>query len=149
MTNGNTPTIAFGCDHAGFPLKAEVLAQLAELGHEVLDLGTTSATESVDYPDFAHRVASEITAGRASLGVLVCGSGVGMSIAANRHAGIRAVVCSESYSATMARLHNDANVICFGARVVGPGVARQLVQALLGASFEGGRHARRVAKIEP
>lgn len=141
--------IAFGCDHAGFPLKAEVLDALARLGHETFDLGAANATESVDYPDFAHVVAARVAAGEVDLGVLVCGSGVGMSIAANRHRGVRAVVCSESYSATMSRLHNDANVLCFGARVVGPGVARQIVEAFVQTGFEGGRHGRRVAKIEP
>ena len=141
--------VAFGCDHAGFPLKAEVLEALAARGHDVIDLGATDATRSVDYPDFAHEVAGRVARGEAALGVLVCGSGVGMSIAANRHAGVRAVVCSEAYTATMARLHNDANVLCFGARVVGPGVARQLVDAFFSTEFEGGRHARRVAKIEP
>ncbi|GAB4201531.1 MAG: ribose 5-phosphate isomerase B [Sandaracinaceae bacterium] len=141
--------VALGCDHAGYPLKADVLDAVRAAGHEVVDLGTSSATESVDYPDFAHAVARAILAGDVSLGVLVCGSGVGMSIAANRHPGVRAVVCSEPYSARMARLHNDANVLCFGARVVGPGVARGLVEAFLAAEFEGGRHARRVAKIEP
>jgi ribose 5-phosphate isomerase B len=140
--------IAFGCDHAGFPLQAEVLDTLRAAGHEVIDLGARSATESVDYPDFAHAVAAQITAGEVALGILVCGSGVGMSMAANRHPGVRAVVCSEAYSARMARLHNDANVLCFGARVVGPGVARALVEAFVGTAFEGGRHARRVAKIE-
>jgi ribose 5-phosphate isomerase B len=94
-------------------------------------------------------VASRIAGGEAELGILVCGSGVGMSIAANRHRGVRAVVCSESYSAAMSRLHNDANVLCFGARVIGPGVARQLVEAFVQSPFEGGRHARRVEKIEP
>lgn len=141
--------IAFGCDHAGYPLRGEVLAALAAGGHEVLDLGARSATESVDYPDFAHAVAGALSRGEAELGILVCGSGVGMSIAANRHRGIRAVVCSEAYSARMSRLHNDANVLCFGARVVGPDVARSLVETFVGTSFEGGRHARRVAKIEP
>lgn len=130
-------------------MKAEVLDALRSLGHDVEDLGATDATTSVDYPDFAHVVATRIASGVADVGVLVCGSGVGMSIAANRHAGVRAVVCSEAYSAKMSRLHNDANVLCFGARVVGPGVARALLEAFCGTSFEGGRHARRVAKIEP
>jgi len=141
--------IAVGCDHAGFPLKAEVLEALRALGHEALDLGATDATTSVDYPDFAHQAAMRVTSGDVSLGILVCGSGIGMSIAANRHRGVRAVVCSEAYSARMSRLHNDANVLCFGARVVGPGVARALVEAFVSTEFEGGRHARRVAKIEP
>jgi ribose 5-phosphate isomerase B len=140
--------IALGCDHAGFLLKAEVLDAVRTAGHEPIDLGTTSATDSVDYPDFAHAVARLIVEGKAALGILVCGSGVGMSIAANRHPGVRAVVCSEPYSARMARMHNEANVLCFGARVVGPGVARELVETFLASAFEGGRHARRVAKIE-
>lgn len=141
--------IAFGCDHAGFPLKAEVLAALAAGGHEVVDLGAKDAVTSVDYPDFAHAVARRLASGEVELGVLVCGSGVGMSIAANRHRGVRAVVCSEAYTATMSRLHNDANVLCFGARVVGPGVARELLDAFVSTRFEGGRHEKRVAKIEP
>ena len=141
--------IAIGCDHAGFPLKAEVLDAVRVGGHEAVDLGAESASVSVDYPDFAHAVAALVARGEASLGILVCGSGVGMSISANRHPGVRAVVCSEAYSARMSRLHNDANVLCFGARVVGPGVARALVETFLTAEFEGGRHARRVAKIEP
>jgi ribose 5-phosphate isomerase B len=141
--------IVFGCDHAGFPLRGEVLGAIAHLGHEVLDVGAANAADSVDYPDFAHVVASRIAGGEAELGILVCGSGVGMSIAANRHRGVRAVVCSESYSAAMSRRHNDANVLCFGARVIGPGVARQLVEAFVQSPFEGGRHARRVEKIEP
>lgn len=141
--------VAFGCDHAGFPLKAEVLAALAARSIDVADFGAQSADNSVDYPDVAHVVAGHILSGEADLGVLVCGSGIGMSIAANRHAGVRAVVCSEPYSAKMARQHNDANVLCFGARVVGAGLARELIDAFLDARFEGGRHARRVARIEP
>lgn len=141
--------IAIGCDHAGFALKAEALDAVRACGHEALDLGAESASESVDYPDFAHSVSALVARGEAGMGILICGSGVGMSIAANRHPGVRAVVCSEAYSARMARLHNDANVLCFGARVIGPGVARSLVETFLGTEFEGGRHARRVAKIEP
>ena len=134
-------------DHAGWSLKQVLVIALRERGHEVEDVGT-DGEGSVDYPDFAHRAAERVAAGEGTLGVLVCGSGVGMSIAANRHPSVRAVVCTESYSATMARRHNDANVLCLGARVVGAGLAEQIVEAFLGASFEGGRHARRVAKIE-
>ncbi len=141
--------VAVGCDHAGFPLKADVIEALAALGHEAHDVGASDATTSVDYPDFAHLVARTVASGEAGLGILVCGSGIGMSIAANRHRGVRAVVCSEAYSARMSRLHNDANVLCFGARVVGPGVARSLVETFVSTAFEGGRHARRVLKIEP
>jgi ribose 5-phosphate isomerase B len=140
-------TVALANDHAGLPLKAELLARLDELGCQVVDLGTHDPS-SVDYPDYAHRAASALTEGRASLAVLLCGSGVGMSMAANRHPGVRAVVCSEPYSAAMSRRHNDANVLCLGARVVGPGLAREILDAFLGQSFEGGRHAGRVGKIE-
>lgn len=140
--------IVVASDHAGLPLKEEIVAALRETGrYEVEDLGTHDAT-SVDYPDYAHRVAELIAAKKHELGVLVCGSGVGMSIAANKHQGVRAVVCSEPYSAAMARRHNDANVLCMGARVVGPGLAREILEAFLAQEFEGGRHMRRVEKLE-
>ncbi|RLB47442.1 MAG: ribose 5-phosphate isomerase B [Deltaproteobacteria bacterium] len=139
--------IAVGSDHAGLNLKRAVVKALGERGHEVLDLGTDSA-ESVDYPDFAHAVAAKVVSGDAPLGVLICGSGIGMSLSANRHPGVRAVVCSDTFSARMARMHNDANVLCMGERVVGEGLALDILDAFLGASFEGGRHARRVGKIE-
>ncbi len=140
--------IVAAADHAGRPLKDALVVHLRERGHEVEDLGTHDDA-SVDYPDFAHRLAARAVADGDLLGLLVCGSGVGMSIAANRHPGIRAVVCSEPYSAQMARRHNDANVLCLGARVVGVGLAAEIVDGFLAAAFEGGRHARRVAKIEP
>jgi ribose 5-phosphate isomerase B len=114
----------------------------------VRDFGTTNS-DSCDYPDFAHALASAIEAGEVDSGMLVCGTGVGMSIAANRHAGVRAVVCSEPLSARMSRRHNDANVLCLGARVVGPDTALDILDAFLSAEFEGGRHAKRVAKITP
>lgn len=141
--------VAVGSDHAGFALKAELCGWLKDKGFVVTDHGTYAADHSVDYPDIAHTVAALVASGDSALGVLVCGSGVGMSIAANRHLGVRAVVCSESYSARLAREHNDANVLCLGARVVGPGVARDCVEAFFAARFEGGRHAGRVRKIEP
>ena len=140
--------LAIGADHAGFALKDELAAALRELGHDVEDLGTHDA-QSVDYPDFAHAVAERVTRGDGTLGLLCCGTGVGMAMAANRHRGVRAVVCSESYSARMARKHNDANVLCLGARVVAPGLAREILDAFLGSAFEGGRHGKRVGKIEP
>lgn len=149
-TMATPSSIVIAADHAGLPLKRELAQLLVEAGRSVNDLGTHEGT-SVDYPDFAHRVA-ELVAGPAPayrFGILVCGSGVGMSIAANRHAGVRAVVCSEPYSAAMARRHNDANVLCLGARVVGPGLGWDIVEAFLAVEFEGGRHARRVVKIEP
>lgn len=140
--------IAIGSDHAGFSLKEEVERYLLEQGHEVDDLGTHDE-QSTDYPDYAHPVAGAVAEGKAELGVLVCGTGIGMSMAANRHRGVRAAVCSEAYSAKMARLHNDANVLCVGARVVGGGLACDIVGAFLAAEFEGGRHHRRVGKIDP
>ena len=150
---GNEPdvmspaSIVVGNDHAGLPLKKEIVGALVELGWTVEDLGVNETT-SVDYPDYAHTVARSILSGKHRLGLLFCGSGIGISIAANRHPGIRAVVCSEPYSAAMARRHNDANVLCMGARVVGGGLAREILEAFLGQTFEGGRHAERVAKIE-
>ncbi len=143
-----TERIIAGSDHAGLELKRALVASLRARGVEVEDIGA-DGPESVDYPDFAHAVARAIASGAHSLGLLVCGSGVGMSISANRHAGVRAVVCSEPYSAAMARAHNDANVLCLGARVVGGGLAETILDAFLAASFEAGRHARRVDKIEP
>jgi ribose 5-phosphate isomerase B len=141
--------IAIGADHAGYALKAEVFGWLGAAGHEVVDLGTSSATAAVDYPDVAHALAKLVESAQVELGVLVCGSGVGMSIAVNRHSAVRAVVCSEPYSARLARQHNDANVLCLGARVIGSGTAKDIVDAFFGMSFEGGRHAARVAKINP
>ncbi len=140
--------IFVGADHAGLALKQALVEALAGRELTVEDLGTHD-TQSCDYPDFAHDVARRVAAGEGDLGLLVCGSGVGMSIAANRHEGVRAVVCSEPYSAGMARRHNDANVLCLGSRVVGGGLAEQILDAFLSAEFEGGRHAKRVAKIDP
>lgn len=139
-------TIVFASDHAGFALKTQLLAYAKGLGHECHDVGTHSEA-SCDYPDFAHAGASKVLA-EGCLGIFVCGSGIGISIAANRHPGLRAVVCSEPFSAEMARRHNDANVLCMGSRVVGPGLAERLVDAFLGNAFEGGRHQGRVQKIE-
>lgn len=140
--------IVVGSDHAGSSLKRALVERLGARGWTVEDVGTHDE-RSCDYPDFAHALARRVTAGTAALGLLVCGSGVGMSIAANRHAGVRAVVCSEPYSAAMARRHNDANVLCLGSRVVGLGLAEQILDAFLEGAFEGGRHALRVGKIEP
>lgn len=139
--------VVVGADHAGLALKRDLVAALGEWGVTVEDLGTHD-DKSVDYPDFAHVVATRVAKDRSELGLLVCGSGIGMSIAANRHSGARAVVCSEGYSAKMARAHNDANILCLGARVVGAGLARDILRAFLDGTFEGGRHAGRVAKIE-
>ncbi len=141
------PKVFLGADHAGFELKALLLNELSTLGYETEDLGTRDM-QSTDYPDYAHRVAQAVLDHPGSLGVLVCGSGVGMSIAANRHKGIRAVVASDAYTVEMARRHNEANVLCLGSRVVGAGVAVYLLKTFLSGSFEGGRHSARVAKIE-
>ena len=140
--------VALAADHAGLPLKIEVRKILDDLGIFYEDYGTQD-DKSVDYPDFAHRVAEAVSSGEVGLGILVCGTGVGMSIAANRHRGVRAVVCSEVFSARAAREHNDANVLCFGARVIGAGTARDLIEAFLTTKFSGGRHVQRVEKIEP
>ncbi|MDH5493017.1 MAG: ribose 5-phosphate isomerase B, partial [Myxococcales bacterium] len=117
-------------------------------GREVTDLGTMDAA-SVDYPDYAHRLARAIASASHERGILICGTGIGMSMAANRHAGVRAALCGDVFSARMTRLHNDANVLCLGARVVGVGLALEILQTFVRTEFEGGRHARRTAKIEP
>jgi ribose 5-phosphate isomerase B len=140
-------TLIAGSDHAGLELKRELSGVAAELDYEVVDIGTHNS-ESTDYPDYAHQVASAVGRGE-GLGLLVCGTGIGMSMAANRHPGVRAAVCSDVFSASMTRQHNDANVLCIGARVVGTGLAAEILKAFLSASFEGGRHERRVNKIEP
>ncbi|MCC6160347.1 MAG: ribose 5-phosphate isomerase B [Deltaproteobacteria bacterium] len=139
--------VAIGFDHAGVDLRAVVIERIRAAGHEIVDFGTDSQA-SVDYPDHAHLVARAVEDGEAALGVLVCGTGLGMSYAANRHPGVRAAVCTDSYLAKMARLHNDANVLCLGARVIGAGVAADILDAFFTTGFEGGRHARRVEKIE-
>jgi ribose 5-phosphate isomerase B len=135
-----------GSDHAGLSLKKELVGLAAELGYEVRDLGTHTS-DSTDYPDYAHQVAAAVAAGE-GVGLLVCGTGIGMSITANRHPGVRAALCGDILSASMSRQHNDANVLCVGARVVGAGLAAEILKAFLGADFEGGRHARRVNKID-
>jgi ribose 5-phosphate isomerase B len=140
--------IVLASDHAGVALKAEIVRLLEARGEEHRDLGPFDDA-SVDYPVFAHRLAAEITADHAARGVLICGTGIGMAMAANRHAGVRAALCHDAYTAEMARRHNDANVLCLGGRVVGAGVALQIVEVFLGTEFEGGRHQRRVSLIEP
>jgi ribose 5-phosphate isomerase B len=139
--------VAVGCDHAGFPLKGEVLGAIRAAGHEPLDLGTHS-TEPVDYPDVAHRVGLSVAQGESVRGILLCGSGVGVCVAANKLPGIRAGVCHDTYSARQGVEHDDLNVLALGARVIGPAVAVDLVQTFLAARFSGEeRHQRRVAKI--
>ena len=134
-------------DHAGLDLKNYTVEMLIGKGHEVIDLGPYTA-DRVDYPDFAVKVSEAVLADNVSNGILICGSGIGMSMTANRFAGIRAALCHDAYTATMARAHNNANVLCFGERVVGRGVAESIVDAWIAGSFEGGRHAGRVGKIE-
>ncbi|MBR5880357.1 MAG: ribose 5-phosphate isomerase B [Clostridia bacterium] len=138
--------IVIGCDHAGFALKEQIKQYLAANEVEVLDVGCYSP-ESCSYPDIAHELCTKIQSGAYSTGILICGTGIGMSMCANKHAGIRAACCSDVFSARMTRMHNDANVLCFGARVIGYGVACDLVDAFLNQSFEGARHAPRVAAI--
>ena len=138
--------VAIGCDHGGIDLKEAVIATLKSLNIEYEDMGTYDRN-SCDYPDFAQKVGEAVASGRFQQGILICGTGIGMSIAANKIPGIRAALCNEVFSAKMARAHNDANILCMGARVVGPGVAQEIVTAYFTGSFEGGRHARRVEKI--
>jgi ribose 5-phosphate isomerase B len=134
-------------DHAGVAIKPQIIKMLEEKGNEVIDLGPFS-DDRVDYPDFAHKLCLEVLANEGTQGVLICGSGIGMSLAANKHKGIRAALCHDAYTAAMARAHNDANVLCFGERIVGLGVASSIIDAWCAGSFEGGRHAQRVEKIE-
>jgi len=139
--------IAIASDHAGVGLKTDIRRLLQSLDIEVEDLGPQDA-KSVDYPDYAHLLARAVSDGRIERGILICGSGIGMSMTANRHPGVRAALCHDAYTAEMARRHNDANVLCIGERTTGPGVAEQIVRVFIDTDFEGGRHQRRVAKIE-
>ena len=139
--------ILLAADHAGYPLKEELETHLSDLGYEPIDLGTDSV-DSVDYPDYAHLMAEAIRGGRASRGVLVCGAGIGMSIAANRHAGLRAANCLTEEMAELAREHNDVNILCLGSRLLEPADAKKIVWKFLETPFSGGRHQRRVEKIE-
>jgi len=138
--------IAFGADHAGFALKETLKAHAAARGHEVLDLGTRS-TDSVDYPDFGRAVGEAVSGGRADRGVAVCGTGIGIAIAANKVAGIRAGVPNDLFATRLMREHNDANVIAFGARLVAPPLAEAMLDLFLETPFAGGRHERRVKKL--
>jgi ribose 5-phosphate isomerase B len=139
--------IAAGADHAGFELKDALVGRLRGEGHEVVDVGTDS-TDSVDYPRFAHEVARGVAAGEVDRGLLICGSGVGMCMTANRHAGVRAADCLREDVAELSRRHNDANVLCLGARLVDVEEAWRITKVWLSAPFEGGRHQRRVDLIE-
>ena len=138
--------IAIAADHGGFELKDSMVEYIKSLGNEVMDLGTNSA-DSVDYPDYAKKVWEEIQQGNSDLGILICGTGIGMSLAANKFEGIRAACVSDVYSAKMSRNHNNANVLCIGARVIGDEVAKLIIKTFLENEFEAGRHQRRVDKI--
>ena len=142
----NKKIISVGCDHAAYNLKLKVIDHLKEKGWEVLDVGTNSC-ESCDYPLFAQAVCQNIQNGVTELGILICGTGIGMSMAANKHRGIRAAACSDTFSARLTRMHNNANVLCFGERVVGMGLALDLVDNFIEAEFEGGKHQKRVDMI--
>lgn len=139
----NKKTIVIGSDHAGFILKGKVAEHLTALGYTVLDVGTNSA-ESCNYVAFADVVCNTVTSGKADLGILVCGTGIGMSMAANKHAGIRAAACENTFSARMTRMHNDANVLCMGERVIGYGLACDMAELFVTTEFLGGRHQVRV-----
>ena len=138
--------IALGCDHGGYALMQSVKKHLDELGLEYKDFGTYS-TDSCDYPVYAKAAAGAVASGECERGILICGTGIGISIAANKMKGIRCCVCSDTFSAKYTRLHNDANVLSMGGRVVGPGLACEMVDIFLETEFEGGRHARRVEKL--
>ena len=138
--------IVIGCDHAGFGLKQKILEHLTSRGFDVLDVGTHTS-EACNYVEYAQAVCNAITSGNADLGILICGTGIGMSMAANKHAGIRAAACENTFSARMTRLHNDANVLCMGERVLGYGLACDLVDLFVDTEFLGGRHAVRVQAL--
>jgi ribose 5-phosphate isomerase B len=139
--------IAVGCDHGGYELKLPILAYLSEEGYQIVDVGCDSV-DSVNYPVYADKLCREITEGRADMGILICGTGIGMSMAANKHKGIRAAACENTYSARMTRAHNDANVLCLGARVIGAGLAVDMVELFLNTDFLGGRHEIRVDMLK-
>ncbi len=142
----NSNRIAIGSDHRGFLLKKAIIPLLAELGHDSHDMGCYNG-DPIDYPDVAEKVAIAVANGEADYGVLICGTGTGMSISANKVPGVRAALCTDPMSAQMARRHNDANVLCLGGEMIGEWLAKEITAAYLSAEFEGGRHARRVEKI--
>jgi ribose 5-phosphate isomerase B len=144
----NTITIAIGCDHAGFTMKSELLEVLREKGFQILDFGT-HGTDSVDYPDFVHPVAKAILNGNAYMGIIMCGSGNGVAITANKYKGIRAALCWNEEIASLARLHNDANILALPVRFINLAQLHSIVDQFLNTPFEGGRHAGRVCKIDP
>ena len=142
----NMNKIIIGCDHGGLELKNEIIKHLNDRNIETVDIGTYTS-ESCNYPDYAKALCKRIQSGEFERGILVCGTGIGMSIAANKHKGIRAACCSDTFSARMTRMHNDANVLCLGGRVVGPGLACDMVDLFVDTDFQGGRHTQRVAML--
>lgn len=140
--------IAIACDHGGIELANHLLQKLVGDGYEVVNLGVDSS-DAVEYPEKAHALANAVLSGQADRGVLICGTGIGVSIAANRHSGIRAALCTDPVCARLSREHNNANVLCLGGRIVGPVLAESILSTFLETSFEGGRHERRLKKIEP
>lgn len=140
--------IVIANDHGGLELKISIAAFLTQRGVEVVDLGTNDS-QSVDYTDYAHTLADDVLSHDNTLGILICGTGIGMSLAANRHSGIRAALCTDTYMARMAREHNDANVLCMGGRVTGPGLAEHIVDTFLSGQFKGGRHLKRINQLDP
>ncbi len=137
--------IIIASDHAGCDLKKLLLEELKTF--EVLDLGPSDSSSSVDYPDYAKKLCNEILSTKEAKGILICGTGIGMSITANRFSGIRAALCSDTYSAKMSRMHNDANVLCLGSRVIGVGLALEILKTWLNTAYEGGRHQKRIDKM--
>lgn len=140
--------VGVGCDHGGFVLKEKVVDTLKELGAEIIDFGTNSDSQSVDYPEFAEKVAKKVSSGELDLGVLLCGTGIGMSIAANKVKGVRAAVLSDEFSAQATKEHNNTNVLCLGGRVVSPEKAANLVKIWYSSTFLGGRHQKRIDMIK-
>ncbi len=138
--------IGIGCDHAGLELKLEILSLLKEMGVGCIDYGTTGS-ESVDYPDFGERVSEAVSSGKIERGILICGTGIGMSIVANKFPGVRASLCNDLFGARMSRLHNDANILVMGGRIVGKDVAKEIVRVWFSTAFEAGRHTKRLNKI--
>lgn len=138
--------IAIGADHAGYELKGIITKFIEEIGYEVTDMGTGTSC-SVDYPDYAEAVAKAISEGIYERGILICGTGIGMSIVANKFKNVRAALCNDLFTAKMSRLHNDANILCMGARVIGTGLAKEIVKTWLTTNFEGDRHLKRLEKL--
>jgi ribose 5-phosphate isomerase B len=143
---GGLMLIAVGSDHAGLEMKTEIVSLLKDLGHEYADYGTDTP-QSVDYPDFGEKVSQAVSTGRAERGILICGTGIGMSIVANKFPNIRAALCNELFSAKMSRLHNDANVLVLGGRIIGKDLAKEIVRTWITTPFEAGRHLDRLKKI--